>query len=264
MTALALTIGLLAFSDNPAGPKVTDVKFNAPDGVIVGADYFEPLKKSGKSPVVILIHMRGAFPAHRKSWTPLVQPLLDSGFAILAYDVRGFGASVEPAAMDLRNRLGRNDPTLFLDAWKDAAGAVTFLESRPECDTKNIVVIGASNGFSIAVDFATRSSNVKALIGLSPYPKKDGLETSEQIKSLKDRRILLMAPQKEDGRMQELVISSGGKADKEMLQGGPAQHGTNLFNEPNRTRAIELIVKFLGPIVAPPADKPAANPQPKK
>ncbi|MBI5762485.1 MAG: acetylxylan esterase [Planctomycetes bacterium] len=261
MTALALAIGLLALGDTPVGPKATDVKFSAPDGVIVGADYFEPLNKAGKSPVVILIHMRAL---DRKSWTPLVQPLLDSGFAVLAYDMRGRGASIEPAAMELRNRLGRNDPTLFLDAWKDAAGAVTFLESRPECDTKNIVVIGASNGFSIAVDFATRNSNVKALIGLSPYPKKDGLETSEQIKSLKDRRMLLMAPQQEYGRVQELVISSGGKADCEMLQGGPAQHGTNLFNEPNRTRAVELIVKFLGPVVAPPAGKPATNSQPKK
>lgn len=260
MTALALAIGLLVFGDSPAAPKATDVKFNAPDGVIVGADYYAPLK-SGKSPVAILIHMRAM---DRKSWAPLVQPLLDSGFAVLAYDMRGRGASIEPAAMELRNRLGRNDPTLFLDAWKDAAGAVAFLESRPECDTKNIVVIGASNGFSIAVDFATRNSNVKTLIGLSPYQKKDGLETSDQIKLLKDRRILLMAPQKEDGRMQELVISSGGKAVSEMLQGGPAQHGTNLFNEPNRTRAIELIVRFLGPIVAPPADQPSTNPQPKK
>lgn len=260
MTALALAIGLLVFGDSPAAPKATDVKFNAPDGVIVGADYYAPLK-SGKSPVAILIHMRAM---DRKSWAPLVQPLLDSGFAVLAYDMRGRGASIEPAAMDLRNRLGRNDPTLFLDSWKDAAGAVAFLESRPECDTKNIVVIGASNGFSIAVDFATRNSNVKALIGLSPYPKKDGLETSDQIKTLKDRRILLMAPQKEYGRVEALIIDTNGKAEGQMLQGGPAQHGTNLFNEPNRTRAIELILKFLGPIVAPSNDKSATNSQPKK
>ncbi|MEK6644834.1 MAG: alpha/beta fold hydrolase [Planctomycetota bacterium] len=245
MVIATLLSCMVFLAQAPAEPKPQDIKYITADGVTVAADYFAPTVKVAKAPVAILIHM---YATDRKSWTPLVQPLLDTGFAVLAYDTRGRGGSIEPERMELRNRYGRQDTTLFLDAWQDAAGAVQWLGTRAECDTTRIVLIGASSGASIAIDYATHEPNVKAIVGLSPYMKTVGIETSDHIKKIKDRLILLLAPEKELGRAQDLAATTGGKAKCEMLVGGPANHGTNLLKEPNKSRAIELIVNFVKPI----------------
>ncbi len=251
MVIATLLSCVFILAQTPAEPKPQDIKYETPDGVIVAANYFAPTVKGANAPVAILIHM---YATDRKAWTPLVQPLLDAGFAVLAYDMRGRGGSVEPERMELRNRFGRQDPTLFLDGWQDAAGATKWLSTRPECDVSRIVCIGASSGASIAIDYATREPNVKAVIGLSPYMKTLGIETSEQIKKIRDRPILLMAPKTEFGRAQDLAATTGGKATCEMLIGGPSNHGTNLLKEPNKTRVIELIVNFVKPITGAPGN----------
>ena len=243
----------------PDAPNPLPIKFDTSDGVTVGADYFAPKLEVGKkAPVAILIHM---YPMDRKSWAPIIPFLHDVGFAILAYDVRGKGQSVLPAERDLRGQYGKRDPALFAEAWRDAEGAKNILAKQADCDVSRLVVIGASVGSSIAIDFARRDKDVKAIVCLSPYVTIFGLDTAAHIKEVGKRAILLLSPQREYSRSLDLVKSSGGVAKSEYLPGGPSQHGSLMLEEPMyATHACQMITDFVRePAGLGPPPKPAEN-----
>jgi pimeloyl-ACP methyl ester carboxylesterase len=224
-------------------PTAQDAKYETSDGVKIVADYYAPkVEKGKKAPVAILIHMG---PLTRKSWDKLVGPLHDVGFAVLAYDVRGRGESILPESLNLKALYGARSPLIFTESWRDAEGGKTWLASRAECDTSRVVVIGASEGANIAIDFARRDPAVKVVVGMSPYVERFGIKTKEHIKECTKKAVLLMAPDRDMGYVQELVEASGGTAKFERYIGGAPQHGSNLLDEPMYGHQVQqTIVEF--------------------
>lgn len=239
-----------------SGPYPKRVTFKTSDDVEIGADYFAP--KAGEkrpSPAAVMVHM---YPADRQSWLPLVPHLLDAGFAVLAYDIRGAGASTEPEKMDLAARYEKRDPALFADAWHDAEAAVKWLGGQKGVDAKRIAMIGASVGCSISIDFCGRSEHVKAVVCLSPGTDYMGLDSVAAIKSCGDRPILLMAPQAEREAVEKLAKAAK-KAEIDIRPGGRDLHGTGIFKAEYGRKLAERIAEFAKAAVGAHSSKPSGS-----
>lgn len=219
------------------------VQFTTGDDVIVEADYYAPkIKEGAKAPVAILIHM---YKADRSSWKPLVPSLLKAGFAVLAYDIRGTGGSIEPEARKLGEGYTGKDPDHFKEAWQDAAAAKEWLGEQPECDTTWIAVIGASIGSSISLHYGSRDQEVKAIVCLSPGTKYFGMNSREHIKACGDRAILLIAPKSEYKTVKKLIKASDKVAKGKKYPGTREQHGTNLLLSDAGKKVSRKITAFL-------------------
>lgn len=224
--AANFAIALVAL-DSP--PPVKTVTFETADGVTIEADYLAPhVKGDEKAPVVILIHM---YPADRKSWFPFAYAL-QSGepkCAVLAYDIRGQGGSLEPRDRKLKAMYDRRDPALFRDAWKDVEAAKRWLAKQPNCDVSRIALIGASIGCSISLDYGGRDRDVKAIVCLSPGTDYFGVDSISHIKNCGHVAILLTSPEGEFGPVRALVEASVGKTKGMMFPGGRERHGTQML-----------------------------------
>lgn len=235
--------GLSPVKPKPINYTPRTVTLQCADGVKLAADYFPPLvKPEEKAPSAILIHM---YPADRASWKPLIPELRQAGFAVLAYDIRGHAGSADQGERNLKEQYDQRDPALFASAAMDTDTAVNFLSSEPGCDPQRVVLIGASIGCSIAMDYAPRTPVVKAIVCLSPGTNYMELNSLEHIKFCADRAVLLIAPEGEYKAVEQLIEASGKKAVGKKHPGGVEQHGTKLFSAPYGKKVIKEIRDFV-------------------
>lgn len=80
-------------------------------------------------------------------------PLTAAGYACLAFDYRGFGTS--------EGERGRLIPSEFVE---DLCNAVTFLEQRPEIDSRRIAALGWGLGGGIVVQAAAEDARIRAVV----------------------------------------------------------------------------------------------------
>ncbi len=238
------------------------VTLECPDGVKLAADYFPPLiKPEEKAPVAVLIHM---YPADRSSWKPLIPELRQAGFAVLAYDIRGHAGSAELGERNLKQQYDQRDPALFAAAAADVDAAINFLARQPGCDAQRCVLVGASIGCSIALNFAPRTPVVKAIICLSPGTNYMEMNSLEHIRFCADRAVLLIAPKGEYQAVEELIAASDRKAVGHQYPGGVERHGTRMFSAPYARKVIAEIVEFAAKAAeATGATVPAENAKPR-
>ncbi len=95
---------------------------------------------TGQHPAVIVLHDYGY---DRHQWDAYRQQFLDAGFAVLQYDMRGFGESVLPAIPASTTEHLNSLPG-------DVATAVETLRQQATIDTEKISVIGVGVGASVA------------------------------------------------------------------------------------------------------------------
>lgn len=267
----AATAGSTAWAQNP--PEVAGgfrrvkpidfsdrvVKFNAGDGVIIEADFYPVKVAEGKrTPVAILVHM---YPADRSSWKPFVEDLRAAGIAVLAYDIRGQGGSKEPAEMKLAEGYANRNPQHFVNAWMDAGGASTWVTQQRHIDANAQVVIGASIGSSVALQFGAYAGGLRAVVCLSPGTDYMDIPSMQHIKACADMDVpvLLMSPEGEYAAVEKLIEASGGKAIGRKFAGGEENHGTKMFDAKYGAKAKRAIVEFVCEKLKIPVPKPAGK-----
>jgi alpha-beta hydrolase superfamily lysophospholipase len=165
----------IATAQAPTQPKITTV-----DGVKLNATFYPSAKKN--SPVVIMVHPIGEGKKSKTpEWTALAETLQKQDFAVITFDLRGHGDSttVDPEifwgkpkeAWDLAQQFNRKNVKLtkepevlevkdfiknpiYLPALaNDIAAIRSYLDRQNdmgECNTANILVIGADNGATLA------------------------------------------------------------------------------------------------------------------
>jgi len=237
-----------AWSDESVAPGFERVRFKTADGVQVVGDYYAPKNAKGHAaPCAILVHM---FPSDRSSWRPLAPYLHRKGFAVLAYDIRGAGESVLPRERGLRRKYSDRDADHFAGAWQDAAAAAKWLAGRDECDAKRIVMIGASVGCSISIDYAGRNKDVLGVVCLSPGTKYMDIDSMKQIVKLGTRPVLLISPEAERAAAEKLA-----KKDKTatvvIKPGDSSNHGTGMFAAEYGPELMKEIATFAAAAVRP-------------
>ncbi len=243
-----------ASADDATPPAAERVTFKTSDGVEVVGDYYAPPEGKKKAPCAICVHM---YPADRTSWTPLVPDLHRLGFAVLAYDIRGAGESLLPENKYLRRMYSDRDTKLFSEAYHDAEAAAKWLGKKKECDADRIVMIGASVGCSISIDYAGRDPHVLGVVCLSPGKDYMGIDSVKQIKKLGSRPVLLVAPEAEKAAPQALAKRY--KAATVDIKPGDADlHGTAMLSADFGPALMKQIAEFAEQSVSaapPPAKK---------
>ena len=134
-----------------------DVRIPAAGFSIAGTLTTPPAQGRLRHPALVLIPGSGSVDrdvtvAGIPLFAQLAGQLADQGFVVLRYDKRGVGQSG-----------GRTETATLRDYAEDAVAAVKWLAKRDEVDDKRVLVVGHSEGASIAM-LAAREKRVKGLV----------------------------------------------------------------------------------------------------
>lgn len=201
-------------------PKV--VSFRAADGLRIAADYYPPpAAEHAPAPMALLLHM---YKSDRSAWRPLIPALHDAGFAVLAIDMRGHGGS---ATTGTRQQVDERDTQVFRDMQHDVRGAYDWLVKQDTVDRARFVIVGASVGCSVALQYAVDDRSVDAIVCLSPGTNYLGLDSAGDIHQITGRRILLLAT--EDERDGPYTLKKRGSDVEVDIFARKSAHGTRMF-----------------------------------
>jgi len=114
-----------------------------------------PRPRGERPPAVVLVH---GFAADRVLMSSLARRLAESGYAVLAIDVRGHGGNHNPVPD------GRARPDWLSE---DLSAAVGYLRSSPYVDGSRLALVGHSMGAAGVLDFATRDSGIDGVVAIS-------------------------------------------------------------------------------------------------
>jgi pimeloyl-ACP methyl ester carboxylesterase len=240
----------------PGPVNIKQVKFTTEDHLVIAAGFVPPLtKKDTKAPIVVLLHM---YKSDRSAYTPLIGPLHGAGFAVLAIDLRGHGDSVGPPDMKLIDRVAQRDRDLFKQMRKDVDAAYQWLREQREVDLTRFVIVGASVGCSVALDYASRDQSVDGIVCMTPGTLYLGLDSLSHVAKYGQRPLLLLASEPERSASDQLAQAAR-QATVKVFPDQPALgpmglHGTRMFG---KAAGIEkLIVDFLIASAGQPSDSP--------
>jgi len=133
-----------------------EVTLTTTDKVSIRAKISMPQELNSRTAAVILIHQGGS---NRHEWDSLTPGLLEQGYVVLAYDVRGHGDS-DP--VDSIRKLF-NDPN---QAPLDLQAAIEYLAAQSEVDPDRLAVVGASIGANLAA-MASSEMPIKTAVAIS-------------------------------------------------------------------------------------------------
>ncbi len=221
---LALTAAVVAAAAAAEAPSPQTVTLTTYDGVKIVGDYYPPKAEARPAPMVILLHM---YRSNRHAFEPLIGPLHDAGFAILAIDMRGHGDSATP---ELQRRVRQRDTKVFEDMVQDVRAAYDFLARREdEVDRSRFAVVGASVGCSVALRYAAKDRSVDCVVCLSPGLNYLGLDSRKDIAGIRGRTILLVSPESER-KSSETLARLAPQKDRVQVRIVPGRsHGTRMF-----------------------------------
>lgn len=198
-----------------AAPQTVSLKTG--DGITLLGSLYLPARPG---PGVILVHMQTR---SREDWHALASRLADAGFAALAIDLRGHGASDPPPP-------GGNPREASL-ATLDLKAARAFLASRSDVVQGRVGVVGASIGANLAALFASGDGSVRSVALLSAGLEYRGLRIEQAMANIGARAVFLVASDEDPyaaKSARKLAQQAGGTRELLMLSG--AGHGTTMLS----------------------------------
>lgn len=168
---------IACFLFNPAVTLETD------DQVKLSATFLQPKKVTKKTPAAILIPMYGQ---PKESWAAFAKDAQSAGIATLAVDVRGHGKSPNPAKKALA-QWGLQD---WLGVLKDIDAARAHLKKAGYSEDR-IVVMGASIGASLCLEYAIKNKNIAGLALLSVSTNLTGRSPEQNIARYGQRSLFM-------------------------------------------------------------------------
>ncbi len=189
---------------------------------------------------LILAH---SMPETKESWDEFAKKMQEFGYESLAIDLRGHGQSESGPAgykkfSDEEHQAGIHD----LEAAWD------YLRSSG-ANPKKTVLIGASIGANLALEFIAKNPDFKKAVFLSPGFDYRGIKTEPLVLKLQKDQSAVFATSKDDGNNAAEVLRLYEKSPKEMNKhiiiydhGG---HGTAMLKAKNELDLTEAIKKFL-------------------
>jgi len=209
----------------------SEVQIEAGDGLLISGT-FHPGTGAPPWPGVLLMHMLSG---DRRQWDELIPPLTENGYAVLAIDLRGHGATG-----------GQRD---WDKACEDALIAWHYLAELDSVDGAKTVLGGASIGANLALVAASNGHEIKTVVLLSPGLDYRGVTTVEALETYGDRPSFLAASSEDQYAAESsktLADAALGEVELHIFEG--AGHGTAMLSrEPGLAGTIldwlERIVK---------------------
>jgi pimeloyl-ACP methyl ester carboxylesterase len=188
------------------------------------------IAEAGEGPLVLFVH---GFPESWYSWRHQLQPLADAGYHAVALDVRGYGGSDAPPAIEAYS---------MKEITADCAGLVQALGE------KTAVIIGHDWGSPIAWNSALLYPDVfRAVGGLSvPYTGRPPAPPTQIFKQIFADRFFYILYFQEPGVAEAELEADVRKSIRNFLYAasGDAPMNTNFATKPKDA-------KFLDGLVAP-------------
>jgi dienelactone hydrolase len=223
---LIACLACLASTPPVAAASPQTVSLRTEDGVTLLGSLVMP---SRPGPGLILLHMQTR---SREDWQPLAGRLAEAGFAVLAIDLRGHGASDPPPA--------GADPQDLSRMLLDVKAARAFLASRPDVAQGRVGIAGASIGANLALVYAATDPTVRSLVLLSPGLEYRGLRTEAPMAKLGRCAVMFVASDEDSyavNSARKLAKQEGGARDVRVLSG--AGHGTAMLGrQPDLAGAV--------------------------
>lgn len=207
----------------------TNVYFDTPDHVHIVGDYVLP-EEDIRSAVVFL-HM---MPATRKSYAAFQEAVALCGVASLSIDLRGHG--------DSTTMEGRAEPLHYEDfleeehqssIW-DVRGAVQYLTELSNVQIDRCMIVGASIGANLALQFSSEEHRIPLTVALSPGINYRGIETLPFVSAIDSaKQKLLLAASTEDTYSYETVQklhAAAIDASTALVREG-SEHGTDMLQD---------------------------------
>ena len=158
----------------PSNPNALTI--TASDGAQLAAMYYPPIVTP--APAVLLLHQNGGSKA---DWDSFAKQLQKMGYAALALDLRGHGASPRPVD--------------WAKGPDDARSAYNVMIKRPEVDSLRTAIVDASVGSNLALMVGASEPKVSAVIAISPGLDYLGVNPSSSMRNFANRPALLVASQ---------------------------------------------------------------------
>lgn len=174
-----LVLGTLNTTNHPtpaaaqADPAPEFVSLEGSDGQALGGNYFfAPTAAADAEPApgVLLMHHGNG---QKESWHPLIPTLYEEGYAVLAIDLRGTGASGDEADWDL----AVDDTQLWLD----------WLQNQDGVDPDRLSIIGASVGGDLAINVMELDERIQTLVWISPLIEVQGITTDDAMAAVMEQ-----------------------------------------------------------------------------
>lgn len=219
--------------------KQANVVLKTDDGVTLQADYYPSEHAQGAA--VILLHMippnwnRSSYPS------VFIDKLVGAGFAVLNVDRRGAGGSGGIAT----------EAYVGAGGALDVKAAVGFLAAQPcRFAEGKLVIVGASNGTTSALDYAVMAQRnkaaatppVAAMVFLSPGPYTEKQNAfAPAVTLFKTTAILFMFPDTEAAWPSQFQTAAPASWQFQRFDKGA--HGTSMFEV--RPIAMDNVVTFI-------------------
>ncbi|MBU0646623.1 alpha/beta fold hydrolase [Patescibacteria group bacterium] len=185
----------------------------------------------------ILLHM---MPATKESWRPFAGKLVNAGYACLAIDERGHGASTQGGELRYREFSPEQQQAKILDV----NAACDYLKTQGAIEAE-IVCIGASIGANLSLQWLKEHPQSKAAIALSPGLDYHGVLTEPAIAGLAPGQLAILVASEED--------TMSFKSNQRLHELNPAQtkvfafsglgHGTTITD--NKPAFIDELIQVL-------------------
>jgi fermentation-respiration switch protein FrsA (DUF1100 family) len=134
----------------------SEVRFPVDDGVELGGWFYLPKTDAQRCPAITMAHGYAGVKEH--GITRFAEAFADAGFVVLLHDHRTFGIS-------------GGEPRQDVDPWRQVADwrrAVSYLESRPEVDSKRIGLWGTSYAGGHALVLGATDCRIACVVSQVP------------------------------------------------------------------------------------------------
>lgn len=215
---------------NPMSEKVS---FITSDGVEIAG----LLCRGQGQKFAVLLHM---MPATKESWSVWQEKLAAAGYTSLAIDERGHGESVMGGRLDYKKFSEAEQQAKI----HDVEAAFEYLKKAGAAE-ENTVVVGASIGANLAIEFLQEHPSMKFAVALSPGLNYRGVLTEPYISSLNEGQKVILVASDDDEESYEAVkrLNEIEPEQTVLIEQSGLGHGTRMTDA--SPELIDEVIKLL-------------------
>lgn len=167
------------------------VRLIAQDKVQLAATYYAPKKLGIKNPAVLLVHDAGS---SSEQLSKMAVAWQKRGFAVLAIDLRGHGASSDDLC-NWEKASEKQREMLWAMAKRDLTAGAIYLKGRREVHASRIIAAGKGAAAGLVLAHGLEDADLAGVVLIDPpHAKKDarGFNISTQLRDLEGLPTLII------------------------------------------------------------------------